>query len=225
MPASADEDDWSIPARQAEAADELPAWDNNNNKPKSGVNDVIVLDTSEDEDYFEEEDPLGEITAQGKSTKYATGEDGTYHLIAREINIPELCVPLSQISGPMMFRSSFAEMLDQDAPVHCLIVRKLPLPHPQHSPSTAHHPTNASRPNPIPQSTLLSLFADLIFSAPPQGRISGCAAPVPAAGAIVGLGEGMAGDGTMYGDPSARVEAAVYGKRREAPAYGCWVYE
>ena len=79
------------------------------------MNDVIVLDTSEDEDYFEEEDPLGEITAQGKSTKYATGEDGTYHPIAREINIPELRVPLSQFSGPMTFGSSFAEMLDQDA--------------------------------------------------------------------------------------------------------------
>ncbi|KAG8945482.1 hypothetical protein FRC04_000767 [Tulasnella sp. 424] len=68
---------------------------------------------------------------------------------------------------------------------------------PQHRPPLNQRPTSES----IPQSTLLSLFADPIFSAPPRGRIPGRAAPIPAAGAIVGLGEGMAGDGTMYGDP------------------------
>ncbi len=87
--------------------DITPATDSN--APKYGTDDIIVLDTSEDED------PLGARVEQDKNTKYATGEDGTRHPVLRNHNTREERTPLSQISGPVIFGSSFADLLDRDA--------------------------------------------------------------------------------------------------------------
>ncbi|KAG8984356.1 hypothetical protein FRB90_005365, partial [Tulasnella sp. 427] len=86
--------------------------------------------------------------------------------------------------------------------------RRLPSLSTSRSPSrprTSTSPNATQRPQSEPalatsSSTLLSLFSDPIFTAPPRGRIPGRSEPIEVT-PIVGLGEGMAADGTMYGDP------------------------
>lgn len=107
MPVITDADEQSMPARQADAADTIPAM--NNNRPESGNNEITVLDTSNDED------PFGTPVTWGKHAKYSTSEDGTYHLVAHNMNTPEARAPLTQFTGPMTFSSSFTELMEQDA--------------------------------------------------------------------------------------------------------------